>query len=37
VATLAALAREGKLDYAVVQQAIKAHNINSEKANPAVS
>jgi pyruvate dehydrogenase E1 component len=37
VATLAALAREGKLDPAAVQQAIKAHNINPEKSNPAVS
>ncbi len=37
IATLSALAREGKLDRAVVQQAIKAHNINPEKANPAVS
>jgi pyruvate dehydrogenase E1 component len=37
VATLSALAREGKLDHAVVQQAIKAHNINPEKGNPAVS
>jgi pyruvate dehydrogenase E1 component len=37
VATLAALAREGKIDASVVQQAIKAHNINPEKVNPAVS
>jgi len=37
VATLAALAREGKLDPAIVQQAIKAHNVNPEKVNPAVS
>ena len=37
VATLAALAREGQLDAAVVDQAIKAHNINAEKANPATS
>jgi pyruvate dehydrogenase E1 component len=37
VATLSALAREGKLDLAVVQQAMKAHNINPEKANPAIS
>jgi pyruvate dehydrogenase E1 component len=37
VATLAALAREGRLDASVVQQAIKTHNINPEKANPAVS
>ena len=32
-----ALARDGKIDAAVVQKAIKAHNINPEKANPAVS
>jgi pyruvate dehydrogenase E1 component len=37
VATLAALARDGKIENAAVQQAIKAHNINPEKANPAVS
>jgi pyruvate dehydrogenase E1 component len=37
VATLAALAREGKVDVSVVQQAIKAHNINPEKSNPAIS
>jgi pyruvate dehydrogenase E1 component len=37
VATLAALARDGKVDPGVVQQAIKAHNINPEKLNPAVS
>src|SRR5438093_4727831 len=37
VATLGALAREGKVDVSVVQQAIKAHNINSEKTNPATS
>ncbi len=37
VATLAALARDGKLDASVVDQAIKAHNVNPEKANPAVS
>jgi pyruvate dehydrogenase E1 component len=37
VATLAALAREGKVEPAVVQQAIKAHGINPEKSNPAVS
>ena len=35
VATLAALARDGKLDASVVEQAIKAHNINPEtKLNP---
>jgi pyruvate dehydrogenase E1 component len=37
VATLAALARDGKLDASIVDQAIKAHNINPEKSNPAVS
>ncbi len=37
VATLAALARDGKIEKSVVGQAIKAHNINPEKANPAVS
>jgi pyruvate dehydrogenase E1 component len=37
VATLAALAREGRIDVSVVQQAIKTHNINSEKSNPATS
>jgi pyruvate dehydrogenase E1 component len=37
VATLAALARDGKIEAAVVDEAIKAHNINPEKSNPAVS
>jgi pyruvate dehydrogenase E1 component len=37
VATLAALARDGKLDASVVAQAIAAHDINPEKLNPAVS
>jgi len=37
VATLAALARDGKLDASIVDQAIKAHNINPEKSNPAIS
>ncbi|HTK28481.1 MAG TPA: pyruvate dehydrogenase (acetyl-transferring), homodimeric type [Vicinamibacterales bacterium] len=37
VATLAALAREGRIDQSVVQAAIKAHNVNPEKSNPAVS
>jgi pyruvate dehydrogenase E1 component len=37
VATLAALARDGKVDASVVEQAIKAHNINPEKSNPATS
>jgi pyruvate dehydrogenase E1 component len=37
VATLAALARDGKLAPSVVQDAIKAHGVNPEKLNPAVS
>jgi pyruvate dehydrogenase E1 component len=37
VATLGALAREGKIDASVAQQAIEAHGINAEKANPAKS
>ncbi|HEY7290764.1 MAG TPA: pyruvate dehydrogenase (acetyl-transferring), homodimeric type [Vicinamibacterales bacterium] len=37
VATLAALARDGKIEASVVEQAIKAHSINPEKPNPAVS
>jgi len=37
VATLAALAREGTIDASVVEQAIKAHNVNPEKTNPATS
>jgi len=37
VATLAALARDGKIDASIVDEAIKAHNINPEKANPAIS
>src|SRR5262245_43278393 len=37
VATLGALAKDGKVDAATVQQAIKTHNINPEKPNPAVS
>jgi pyruvate dehydrogenase E1 component len=37
VATLAALARDGKLDRKVVEQAIKDHGINPEKSNPATS
>ena len=37
VATLAALARDGKIDAGVVEQAMKAHNVNPDKANPAVS
>jgi len=37
VATLSALARDGKIAASVVDEAIKAHNINPEKLNPAVS
>jgi pyruvate dehydrogenase E1 component len=37
VATLGALARDGKLDVAVVQKAIKTLGINPDKLNPAVS
>ena len=37
VAALAALARDGKIERSVVQQALKTHNINPEKANPAIS
>src|ERR1700736_5076589 len=37
VATLAALAREGKVDASVVEQAMKAHNVNPDKANPATA
>jgi pyruvate dehydrogenase E1 component len=37
VATLAALARDGRLEASVVQQAMKTHSINPEKANPAIS
>jgi len=37
VATLAALARDGKIQRSVVDEAIKAHNINPEKSNPAIS
>ncbi|HZT76220.1 MAG TPA: pyruvate dehydrogenase (acetyl-transferring), homodimeric type [Vicinamibacterales bacterium] len=37
VATLAALAKAGQVDASVVDQAMKAHNINPEKLNPAVS
>ena len=37
VATLAALARDGKLAPSVVQGAIKVHGVNPEKLNPAVS
>jgi pyruvate dehydrogenase E1 component len=37
VATLAALARDGKLAPTVVDEAIKAHGVNPDKLNPAVS
>jgi pyruvate dehydrogenase E1 component len=37
VATLAALARDGKVKASVVEQAIKAHDVNPDKANPAIS
>jgi pyruvate dehydrogenase E1 component len=37
VATLAALARDGKLAPSVVQEAITAHGVNPDKLNPAVS
>jgi pyruvate dehydrogenase E1 component len=37
VATLAALAREGRIDFSLVQQAIKTHGINPEKGDPAIS
>ena len=37
IATLAALARDGKVAPGVVEQAIKTHNIHSDKSNPAVS
>jgi pyruvate dehydrogenase E1 component len=35
IATLSALARNGQIEEAVVRQAIKAHNINPDKVNPA--
>jgi len=37
IATLAALAREGKLERAAVKQAIEALGVDPEKANPAAS
>jgi pyruvate dehydrogenase E1 component len=37
LATLAALARDGRIEMSVVQQAIKVHNINPGKPNPATS
>jgi len=35
--TLSALARAGAIEQSVVQQAIKAHNIDPDKPNPAIS
>jgi pyruvate dehydrogenase E1 component len=37
VATLTALAREGRIEASIAQQAMKTFNINPEKPNPAVS
>ncbi|MQA31444.1 MAG: pyruvate dehydrogenase (acetyl-transferring), homodimeric type [Luteitalea sp.] len=37
LSTLDALAREEQIDVSVVQQALKTHNINPEKSNPALS
>jgi pyruvate dehydrogenase E1 component len=37
VGTLAALARDGKIPASIVEQAMKAHDINPEKPNPTVS
>jgi pyruvate dehydrogenase E1 component len=37
LATLGALARDGKIETSVVEQAMKTHNINPEKINPAIS
>ena len=37
VATLAALARDGKIDVSVVVEAMKAFDIDPEKSNPAIS
>jgi pyruvate dehydrogenase E1 component len=37
VATLAALAREGRIEASVAEQAIASYGINPEKANPAIS
>ena len=37
VATLAALMRDGKIAPAVVEQAMKTHNISADKSNPAIS
>jgi pyruvate dehydrogenase E1 component len=37
VGALGALARDGKIDLSVVREAIKAHNLNPEKVNPATA
>jgi pyruvate dehydrogenase E1 component len=37
VATLAALARDGQLEWSVVKNAIHTHDIDPEKVNPAIS
>ena len=37
VATLSTLMRDGKIAPAVVEQAMKTHNINADKSNPAIS
>ena len=37
LATLTALARDGKIDASVVEQAIQTHTVDPEKANPATS
>jgi pyruvate dehydrogenase E1 component len=37
VATLAALARDGKIAPGVVEEAMQLHNVNPEKNNPAIS
>jgi pyruvate dehydrogenase E1 component len=37
IAALSALARDGEVDLSIVQQALKTHNINPEKPNPAIS
>jgi pyruvate dehydrogenase E1 component len=37
IATLHALAKDGTIEMSVVQQALKTHNINPEKPNPAIS
>jgi pyruvate dehydrogenase E1 component len=37
LATLSALARDGKVETAIVEQAMKTHNISPDKSNPANS